>query len=47
MYDIEEIDIHGSSLRIYIKNKKIHPMTNRCKKYWKRKNIYFIKFKKN
>ncbi len=40
MYDIEEINIHGSSLRIYIKNKKIHTMTNRCKKILEKEKKY-------
>ena len=30
LYDIEVINIHGSSLRLYIKNSKYYKMTKRC-----------------
>jgi len=32
LYDIEEVNIHGNSLRLYIKNNKVHKKTKRCKK---------------
>ena len=37
LYDIEIIDIHGSSLRLYIKNSKFTKMTQRCVKILKEK----------
>ncbi len=48
VYDIQEINIHGSSLRIFIKNKKSHRMTSRCKKILEKekKNLTLRNLKK-
>ena len=39
LYDIEIIDIHGGSLRLYIKNSKFTKMTQRCVKILKKENL--------
>jgi len=39
LYDIEIIDIHGSSLRLFIKNSKFVKMTQRCARILKRENL--------
>ena len=33
LYDIEKIDVHGGSLRCFIKNSLTPKITNRCKKF--------------
>ena len=38
LYDIELINIHGSSLRLFIKNSNSAAMTNRCKKILAKEN---------
>ena len=52
LYDIEKINVHGGSLRFYIRNTKKYIKTNRCKKILKSEysNLNykkFIDFKKN
>ena len=38
LYDIELINIHGSSLRLFIKNSNSTTMTKRCKKILAKEN---------
>lgn len=40
LFDIEKINIHGGSLRLYIKNIKNIKMTSRCKKILETENKY-------
>ncbi len=48
LYDIEKIDVHGGSLRCFIKNSHNTKITNRCKKILneEKKNLNVIEFKK-
>ena len=48
LYDIEKIDVHGGSLRCYIKNSLTPKITNRCKKILsdEKQNLNINSFKK-
>ncbi len=48
LYDIEKIDVHGGSLRCFIKNSLRPKITNRCKKILndEKQNLNFNSFKK-
>ena len=37
LYDIEKIDVHGGSLRCYIKNCSNYKVTKRCKRIYRKK----------
>ena len=48
LYDIEKIDVHGGSLRCFIKNSLTPKITNRCKKILsdEKQNLNINSFKK-